>query len=470
MSITVSPTLTVAGSVVSVADPAAGLVAIDTLSIPWGRDSVLDVPKPSTCSLRLLDSTAGATFARRADLIGQLVVAGWSCSDGPTGTNFRGRITDVEVTPRRSGGFYVALSATSKEADAGNYTAPEGTVWPAETFGARLGRIVGLMPAGLFAGGVHMPGRFDAGVTDVADPTKDFADYPVKPADVGGRSALELLREFWASVSVLPLRYDPAADELGFAARRRWTYNNLVGGAVVARLAVADPDRPGKYVAVPDRTGSVPIRADRLGYAGALTQPLESRVTRVEVAYTAAGATDQTTTTATTTAAALESTIGRRTLAVTSIHSDAGYAAQLAGQWRGLLDAEGRRPRLGPLQYTTSERTPFPSSATAAVVLWGREADWTVFLGGSWLPRLGERPVVAFVGGTITYRGGQWDVSLTPAPVSVEATTTPLPIRYASAGVVTLAQLDDSVTIGDLGFVEVGPGYTTTTQPPWGTP
>lgn len=466
MTVTAAPTLLVDGQSIDVADPAAPVVAIDSLSIPWGRSSILGQTTPATAALKILDRSPGATLARRTDLKGRPVLAGWSTSTGQTGTNFRGRITDIDVTPWSGGGFLVALACSSKEVDAANYTAPEGTAWPAETFSARLARIVGLLPAGLFAGGVTMPTRTDVGITDPADPTKDLGDYPAMPATVGGRTALELLRELWASLSPLPLIYDPATDGLTFVASRRHAYNPTVGAAVGGRLV---PGGAG-YIVAPILSTGVPLDAQLLPYAGALSQPLETSVTRVEVNYTPSGG-QAATTAAGTALAAQEATIGRRTMSVQTIHSDAGNAAQLANLWASTCDVEGVLPRLSAFGYDSDRAGGFASAAAAGVLLAGRETTAELFVARSWLPSLGRRPLLGIIGGSIVYAAGKWSLQLRPAPVGFTYSTKPLPIAYASspAAAARLVDIDPSVTLGDLAFVEVGAGYTVTTQPPWGT-
>jgi hypothetical protein len=50
----------------------------------------------------------------------------------------------------------------------------------------------------------------------------------------------------------------------------------------------------------------------------------------------------------------------------------------------------------------------------------------------------------------------------------VEWPTTPITVNTAaSSAAVRLADIDRSVTLADLAFVDVGAGFTTATQPPW---
>lgn len=470
MSIDPAPFLSVGDVSVSTVPPGAagGLTGVDSLRVTWGRSSLLDQPTPATCALTVLDTTDGATFARRTDLKGREVQVGYGLGvnesgEPQVGYTFRGRVTDVAARPRRAGGFLVSLSASSKEVDAANYTAAEGTTWPQETMGARLARIVGLLPAGLFAGGVQLPTRAAVGLPAAAI---DFADYPVAPADVGGQDVLSLLRGLWRSTFPLPLIYNPAEDALTFIRSRRHYVDATAHGSVVGQL-LADPNRGGRYVPAPFATLGLSLDAAEVEFTGALSQPLEAAATRVEVTYWNPAATDRATTTAAVPGAPAEATSGRRTLAVESLLAAADLAAELAGHW-ATIAAEAAQPALhDPIVYRP--RGGFADDTAAGVLLAGRERPAELFVGRSWLTRLGARPVLALLGGTITYSGGEWELSLHTAPVTVDGpTAAPLTAAtIAATAAVTLADLDPSLSVGDLAHVQIGAGRTYSTQP-WG--
>lgn len=473
MSVNPTPFITVGDAAVGTAAPSSGggLTGINELRVTWGRASILDQPTPARCTVTVLDTTPGATFARRTDLRGREVQAGYvtvNASGDPTATlNFRGRVTDTAARPRRSGGFYVDVTCSSKEVDAANYTAPEGTSWPAETMGARLARIVALLPAGLFAGGVQLPTRAAVGLDSTSG--LDFADYPVAAADVGGQDALSLLQSLWRSTFPVPLVYDPTTDGLAFIRSRRHYVDTTAGGSIVGQL-IASPARAGRYVAAPYTSLSVPLDAGRVEFDGPLAQPMESSATRVEVAYTLPGTTTRATAGVVVPGSPAETTSGRRTLSVDSILADAGWAAQLAQQWT-FVAAQQAMPALhDPITYRPGRDGGFADDAAAGALLAGQERPAELFLGGSWLTLLGARPVVSVIGGTITYAGGEWALSLNTAPVTVDTPTArPLtPATAAASAAVTLADIDRSVSVGDLEHVQIGAGFTYSTQP-WGT-
>jgi hypothetical protein len=448
MSVTAVPALSVAGSTIATGN-VGDLVAVDAVSLPWGRGDLLSHPTPATAAVSLLDRGTGLPTASRRDLIGQPVTLSWSTGTA-AGTSFRGRITDVEVdwlpTQRAA---RLSLACSSKEVDAGNYTAPAGSSWPAESFAARLARIVSLLPPGLFAGGVVMP---DAGkVTASGLAPRTFTGYTAAAADVSGADVLSLLRELWFSCYPSPLVYDPSADRLTYAGRRFYSSP----GTSTARL-VTSSHYGGRYIAVPLTAffGALGLHLDAAVLEGSdpVSQPIDSRLTRVEVSYPGAGAAG--TATAVPFGAPSEATTGRRMLSVSSVHAVAADAASLAADWADLAGREAAAPRLGPVTYDTA-RAPFPDDATAGALLACSESSLQSFLAATWLPRVGVSPLVGFTGGRLSYAAGHWRAQLSPAASA--SVTPPTPVTAITAGDflsdVKLADVDPSVTFGDLAYI-----------------
>lgn len=454
--ITPDPYANVAG-VTARTDAYGDVVFTDAYTVTWGRAGVLEAPTPATATLRLLDRSPGATLARRTDLLGTEVQLGYYAPRGDTYAptlSFRGRITDVAVERRAAGGYYVSIAASSREVEAANYLAPAGSSWPAETFGARLARITGLLPGNLFrsakiGGPVVIPHRADFGLTDVPDPTLDFDTYITGPASPAGVDALTLLRELFTSLSPLPMVYDPGGNVVTFAGRRRFQYQPT-GTVPTSQLTPLD-SRGGLYVAT--AYGGADLDAHDVDTLGTLEQPIDSRLTRVEVSYFDVNAAyAQATVTAATSDAASEDTIGRRTLSVSSIHGRVAYAQQLANMYRDVAAAEARAPRLGSLSYRTAVNGGFTSSAQRDALLNGAESTSAYFLARSFLPELGLRPLIGVVGGSISYGAGEWSLILNPAPVVVDGLWAPMRVRHAPA--LRLRELHQSVTFGDAGFLD----------------
>jgi hypothetical protein len=452
VSVTAAPAVTVAGSTIAAAAPGArpGLLAVDSLTVSWGRAGLLEQPTPARASLTVLDTTPGRTFAASA-LIGQPVLIGWTGSDGATGTTFRGRVTDAAVRRyvTRDGsvsGALVELNASSIEVDLANYVVPAGTTaWTTESFSARLARILALLPAGLLTGATLDPG---------------WAGYVAGQLDPSGNDALSLLRRLYDSTA-RPLVYDPAANALTYG-RRRFVPAGAAGGNQNFSAALVQSGG-GLWAADCSPVGGSWLDAHTLQYAGAVTSTLQQLVTRVEVGWING--------TATATAAAAvwqgldESALGRRVLSIESMHSGSAAAADCVTEWASLVSGEGAMPHLEPLSYSTG-RTPFRDAATRAALLAGCEQPTWWFLRRSWLPDIGVPPLYGFIGGTVAYSDGQWSLALQPAPAQNANTTPGLRVRFAAADTsVRLVDLDDSLTLADCDHVQVGAGYTTATMP-----
>lgn len=459
MTVQAAPTLTVAGLAVPPTNTGA-LVGIDTLSITWGRPSVLARSTPATAQLTVLDRSRGFTFARRTDLIGQPVVLGYAGDGGLAGTNFRGRITDADAQPGPDGGIQVALSCSSREVDAANYEADRGTVFPAETMYDRLARINAMLPAGFFAGGAVMPAEADG-----------FA--LAAQQDVSGADALALLRQFYDSVSAAPMVYDPNLDRLAAAPLRMYGKRFTAGVAFSAGL-VADPALGGRHI--PRALFGLSMDADQWEYSGPLSQPIDTRITLVSVSFRNQDvAYAQRNVGALTDLFASEATDGRRSLSIDSIHAVTANAQALARSWAALATREGHAPRLEPIVYDSGRNGGFDSAAHAALLLaggearpeGGGEATSRFFVRGTWVTQLLARPLFGIIGATVRYAVGDWSIAVQPVPVVTEVPTQPLRVNYAGTPGIRLVDIDPSVTLGDLRFVDVGAGFTFATQPPW---
>lgn len=456
MTAQATPTITVAGLTIPPTS-STGLRAVDRLTIKWGRTSILSRPTPATAEVTIRDTSLDAAFARRDDLIGKPLVLGYTITadtletegNPRTGVNFRGRITDVDVYPRKAGGFDVKLAASSREVDAANYAADKGTVWPAEQFSARLARILGLLPAGFFADAV-LPG-----------------EWPAAQMDVGGTDALTLLRQFYDSAGARPMVYDPDGNRV--MPGGSWSAPSLGAAGALSAQLVVDPARAGRYVVKAIAGQSMDSR--QLEHTGPLSQPIDSRLTLVAVQFRSdAVGYAQRTVGAATDLFADEATDGRRSLTVDSIHAVTANATALAREWATAASSAGHTPRLDPLRYETARNGGFDTDWHAIMLLKGTESGLSFFVRSTWITRLRARPLFGVLGSTITYARGQWSVTFSPAPITPAVPTQPLRIRYAATPGVRLRDIDRSVTLGDLRFVDVGAGFTSTTQPPWGAP
>lgn len=427
------------------------LVAVDGLSISWGRGGVLDQTTPARARVTLLDTAGGRPFASRRDLIGQIMRLGWT-APGSSGTNFRGRITDVTLDRYTSPdgsrvGTLVTLEASSIEVDAANYVQDAaGSLWPAESFSARLARILSHMP-GLFTGAAIHPA---------------WTTYTAGQLDVLDDDCLSLLRTLYDSTA-RPMIYNPNTNSLTYGLRR-FIAAGAAGGNInfSSMLALSG----GKWSATCSPVGGSWLDARRFGYDGPATSGVQAKLTRVEAGYLDASAGYAAATYALTMATTPdEGTIGRRVLTVDTVHSTAAGAADCAGEWASLAQTEALVPRIDPVTFDTA-RTPFADVDELELLLSGAESTTWRFLRRSWLPEVGITALVGIIGGTIGYRGGEWTVTAQLAP-AINGNYPPglLGGYSASSTAVTAADVDESVTFGDCAHIHIGAGYTASTMP-----
>lgn len=453
-----APTLTIGGAAVAIGQT-ADLLAVDALSITWGRASLLEQPTPARASVVLLDRTAGRTMATRTDLIGQRVLVGWSGSDGSAGAvgaSFEGRVTDVEVEPaavRNSAGLMVraarvTLSCSSLEVDLANYEQAEGTAWPAETVAARRQRLDALMPAGLFTTGNAEPLAGDTWMDA----------YGAAAVDVSGKTLLDLVRQLNDSTA-RPTIFNPGGG-LGAVRRRVWTAPAVPFTTRLEPVA----ELGGRYALTSSPiVGARRIAGHRLAPGGGVHREQSSAITRVQINYVAAGT--STTYSLAVPGAPAESVIGRRTLSIDSCLADAAGAAQLAAEWASIVQLEAAAPRLSSMTWRSSEGW-WDDDLQRLMMLCGVELPYPLLVEGSWLPELGMTPRVGIIGGTIGYAAGDWTIGLTPA-ATVHVNAPPgLRGRYAaSSSAVRARDLDPSFTFGDAAWAQIGAGFTAATMP-----
>jgi hypothetical protein len=444
VAVTAWPLIDVAGS--------TARTAVEALRVGWGADSPLSAPSPSTASVVVLDKAPGYPFASLgADLIGQPVVLSWD-HDSPSFPGatpiFRGRITDATVRPqhprRPEAGMRVALSCASREAELGNVIAAKGPApFPAELMTQRRNRIVGMLPAGLLTGGAQL----------LADSTG--TNYTVGQHDVAGSDALSLLRGVYASAGYF-MRYDAQFDQMTYLAPTRFAADGS-GRSYTADLGtVRNTDPPAPLWRVRSLLGGLHmLRAEQVAYDGELSAPLDSRITRVELTYKNAAASYQDTTVSVAVGpAGDEASIGRRVFSVETVLANAADAAAIAAVWAALAGAEGRRRRFTePLTFSTARNGGGFDEWGQADALLSTRPGWGLFLAGSWLTRLGFRPHVYPVGGTITYTPAGWEVAVIPGGLTAAGTLAPVTGGAAPAGL-RLADIDPAVTLGDLAYVE----------------
>jgi hypothetical protein len=417
---------------------ASTLMAVDGLSVTWGRDAVLEQAPPAVGRLVLFDPTQ--TWATSSDRRGLPVTVRYQGTVGAAGLPmeavfFRGRIgSPVTVSPRtviapdgtRVEGTVVELQLQSLLADLANLT--PRAAWPAETMGARLARIV------LEAKAVNV-------LTGGAAIRPYWADRNVGPvALVDQVTLLDHLLDVYSSCGSDAMTYDPNRDAALPVSDR--TLENWRSIALLARNLDDPTTRPragqGVYaypVALdyPDPmedSSGIYLDARKLGYDPGSGASQPARITRVAVTHPdgSAGYARRTVelrvrqTDAVGGELISEALAGVRTARVDSLVTENIYADVAANDLEGLVRNELARWVLEPLRYSSRRAGGFETVAQVQTLLAGYERNGPIFLTGTkWLPAMGIRPVIGVLGGVIAWQGGKragWELELQPAPIA----------------------------------------------------
>ncbi|MCT1804380.1 hypothetical protein M3B20_01345 [Corynebacterium sanguinis] len=245
-------------------------VAITGLAIEWGRSDYHDSEtSPSTLTLAITDSTGEwATRIKNSAAIGRKVVL--TVTAQPSGaatakqwTMFRGRISTATATPMKqhtSDGrrrWRIELTAADRTAEMGNAIAgPEE--WPVESM---LTRAIKIRDMGISAGSEIQQIYFWPG----------YVDTNAGPLDVKGKSALELMGEFYRSMGNDSYAYDHDANVIRQAIRlsqpmkvHLGSFDDSLGAVspVVDDITVDNVVYPGVSLGACELLGEPAISAD----------------------------------------------------------------------------------------------------------------------------------------------------------------------------------------------------------------
>lgn len=153
-------------------------VAVDGLTVKWGRSTSIDQPEAATAQVDILDRGNGPTRVDALVALGASLVV-YASVDGQTDVIvFAGRITDLSIEWDDAGGGLCQVIAADLLADLANrYVGAEP--WPQETLAARAARILTSI------GGTAVNMSVDARP----------AALPVSRMDVDRQAAATLLRD-----------------------------------------------------------------------------------------------------------------------------------------------------------------------------------------------------------------------------------------------------------------------------------
>lgn len=405
MSIRVTPTVTIDGIPVACTADRVDLepVAVRELAVTWGRTEYHDSDtEPASLTLYLMDSTGEwSRRIRQSQAIGRRVSVSWTGTPTTPGgitvgpvVMFRGRIQHAEATPhgtRADDGrrrWLVTLTCADRTADMGNATAgPEP--WPAESM---LSRAVKIRDLGTAAG---------TGIQDVFF-WPGYVNSATWPLDVKGKTALELMGEFYRSMGNDSWAYDPDGNAVRQAIRLSQPYTVHLGafdddlGAVLPvpdDITVDGVVYPGVSLGGCELTGTPSVTADPATDINRLECSWKDHATEFNDVTTVHENVDP--------------GDSRRVMAWTTWLND-GIAVDptLANVWERVRE-EGRRPRHPDI--STPPAHEFVTGRMARWLLQTWENTRPAYIAGSlayeWLMGgiPGYAPVVAPIGGTTRY-------------------------------------------------------------------
>ncbi|WP_282939114.1 hypothetical protein [Corynebacterium auriscanis] len=201
--ITVTPYLEIDGAQITCKSTAldSAPVVMDGITIQWGRDGYFDAAEPARLSVRLWDATG--TWAKRirdSRALGLHTTLHWGFESGG-GVAFRGVIAAASARPTTERTesnrliWQINIECVDPTATLGNVFPLPGVLAGGQTMEERKQWLMGLAAYG----GLQ--------VADI-DYQSGYSPAKTKPVKVGGDSALQLLTEFYDSMSKDAFTYD----------------------------------------------------------------------------------------------------------------------------------------------------------------------------------------------------------------------------------------------------------------------
>lgn len=489
------PVVTVNGVDLATGPAGNGLVVLDGVTVTWGRENILDQPDPATGSLQVWDPTG--TWATSQDRRGLSVTARYEGEYVPgssaSGVYFRGRIgspitlsRETKVLPdgREVTGTLVDLPLEGALVDLANRVPT--VAWPAETLGARAVRV----QADILATGQGGNAGYNPPPPVSAVVVRDFWETPnVAPVAAANQvSLLDHLVALYDSSGADRMTYLPDTRVVAHLVRKEWP-STTRGTAGLFRYAAgtAGQARAGQgvfarsYAWLNTATGlsgaNLYLDGQALEYdpADGISQPV--RITRAQVTHPDEANGYATRTTEKKVAGVDEAVSGVRTARLESLVAWNAWADVARDDVESMVRREGSQWVLQPVRLLTRKMGGFESLAQAQFLLQGAESDTVVFLERTWLPALGLRPLYGLQGGTIAYRDGGWDLSLSLAPVTTPSAQHAITWSEIDAGAGSGFEvqwwdddhpngMNESLTLDDLGHVATGLGVTTANMGP----
>lgn len=466
-----TPIVTVNGVTLptSTAGRPPGQVLLDPATFTWGRADPLEQPTPATGQVLVFDATNRWATATR--LTGAPVVVSvnlYAPLEQGDFTNtqtviFRGRVGEGLTVTRhtmnwngtRVEGTLVELPLRSLLVDLANIVPT--VAWPAETLEARRARLAAAC-ASVLPGGITVGSKWQAATVAAV-------------AVAEQRPLLQHLSELYDSCGADRYAFDPTDQSL-WPIRRRVVPGRSLGRLYRDPRPEAAPDATGAFIV----TDTVPYvnndfvltrawwDAARLVQDPAAGLAAPALITRVQVATPGGAVTEALV------PGVSEAAVGIRTAGVTSQATDSAHITAAVADLQQFATVEAAQWTLAPITWAETINGPADYITNLMLLIGGTEESDGLFLQRTWLRTYGIRPVVAVIGGTVTYTGGGWQVTATVTPVvytgklhpiswpEVDDGTTTNRLKIYTDGLPHGDALHESVTCEDLMFVSCGLG------------
>jgi hypothetical protein len=459
--------VTLGGAAVASGWDGTDLIAVDGISIRWGRARPYDDPDPSILTLTLLDRTG--QFASDPDRIGQEVVVEMI---DPATVTFRGTITKPRARRVKVHNpslnalevvWLVTITATDPIAALGMAVFPGDAVdgwvegaggWSEVTPNQRLQKLYDAGASGLVAGFAPLPDI-------VASPAVDRRVHGQAAKDA--RSALDLVQQVYRGDPLAVAVYDPSAHSISIGRFAASSAVRLVVAGGVVKL-----DLPAGRVVPASR-----VRSDSY----TLESDVDQAIDAVQVSYYWYGK-DPTLSTGEQkrtiyTEGFIEGRTARydaRTRRVLKIATEfitfdpsefvAGsrdafnrFPAWLRDQVLAIVNKLNGQLTMPTLTFD-AKRLPLPAELEALIYR-PVQPNVPIYFSGSIFNGLeGVGPQFQIIGGTLTYRNG-WQHAVTVCATGPAADGLTLGALFGMSDA-KLTDLDPDISLADLGLVTNG--------------
>jgi hypothetical protein len=417
-----NPDLIVAIDGTPVATSAAGdpgLLAVDKLSLDWGRERLWEHATAGQCSLSLLDAAGVYGPHTGASLMGRALTLSYQVPGvlDPR-VFFRGRITEVDAIPRgthpytgANRGLRLDLSVASKLAQAAIVLTPPNWARSQEALFTRWSALRDLFVPGVLAGTIFPV----ATATQLAARTYDAV------------SALDAMRAICDATTDRSI-YNPHTDKLELVPLRINIDQPAYGYTVPGR----DPVNTDGVVLRPAGQSTPMLDAGEFSGTGKLLRGSDAWVTGDVLTYYPGGNSSGTPSSqATTYQSGEEAALGPNRITIDTDLVAFADVQTFEIRWANALANEARRWRPDLITHET-RRVGGLTLGQIPLLLDGMEHNSYVFVAGSPWALNNTAPIFRIIGGGIDYADGWWSPSVrlvaagfssdAPAPGNIAAT------------------------------------------------